>query len=115
MADVEVSHLRVQDDDPLGIGFVIEFASNGQAGLCRGRADQFDDDAIADQRFGAPIWVMNENRRCSRLEQTPTKLYHACSRPFLNGGAGVRHLGSRRFSAFGYRSNAAVFEFLDRN
>ena len=53
--DIEAFHLLVRDDDPFGIGFVVEFASNRQAGLGRRRADQFDDDAIAEQRFGAPI------------------------------------------------------------
>ena len=43
------------------------------------------------------------------IRANPTKLYQVCSRPFLNGGAGVRHPGSRQFSAFGYRSSNSRF------
>jgi hypothetical protein len=50
--NIEVSHVLVGDDDPLGIGFVVEFTSDGQAGSGGRGADQFDDDAIAEQRFG---------------------------------------------------------------
>jgi hypothetical protein len=53
--NVEISHVLVRHDDSLGIGFVVEFASNRQTGFGGRGADQFDDDAIADQRFGAPI------------------------------------------------------------
>jgi hypothetical protein len=53
--DVDAFHLLVRHDDPFGIGFSVEFASNRQAGLGRRRADQLDDDAIAEQRFGAPV------------------------------------------------------------
>ncbi len=69
MLDVKVSHVLVRDDDTLGIGFVVEFTSDGQAS-CGGRgADQFDDDAIAKLSSGLArqFWVMNENRRCSIL------------------------------------------------
>jgi hypothetical protein len=53
--NVEVSHVLVRHEDSLGIGFVVEFASNRQAGSGDRGADQFDDDAIAEQRFGPPI------------------------------------------------------------
>jgi hypothetical protein len=58
--DIEAFHLLVRHDDPFGIGFGVEFASNRQAGLGRRRADQFDNNAIAEQRFGAP--VLNDER-----------------------------------------------------
>ena len=53
--DVEGLHLLVGYEDSFWIYFVVEFAADGQAGLRRRRPDQFDDDAIADQRFGAPV------------------------------------------------------------
>src|SRR5260370_16189414 len=53
--DVEALHFLIRHDDPLGIRFVVEFASNRQAGFGGRGGDQFDDDAIADQRFGAPV------------------------------------------------------------
>ena len=50
------------------VGFVVEFASNRQAGLGGRGADQFDDDAIADQRLARQFWLMDQNsdaRSCS--------------------------------------------------
>jgi hypothetical protein len=67
--NVEVSHDLVRDDDSLGIGFVVEFASNRQAGSGGRGADQFDDDAIAEQRFGPPI-LANE-REQAMLDLVP--------------------------------------------
>ena len=51
----EALHFLVRYDGSLWIGFVVEFASNRQAVFGGRRADQFDDDAIAYQRFGAPV------------------------------------------------------------
>ena len=67
--DVEGLHLVVGHDDALGIGFVVEFASNGQAGVGGRRADQVDDDAIADERFGAP--VLGDEREQAMLDLVP--------------------------------------------
>src|SRR3954466_3076198 len=52
--DVEGLHLGVGNRDALRIGRWIEFAANAQPGL-GGGADQIDDDAVADQRRGAPV------------------------------------------------------------
>jgi hypothetical protein len=38
--NVEAPHLLVRHDDPLGKGFVVEFASNRQAGFGGGGADR---------------------------------------------------------------------------
>src|ERR1700733_7290607 len=53
--DVEALHLGVRNDYAFGINLFVGFAANRQAGACRGRADEFDDYAIADQRLGAPV------------------------------------------------------------
>ena len=52
--DVDGGHRLIRDDDPLGVGFGVEFAAHAQPGLGRGAADQIDDHLIADQRLGAP-------------------------------------------------------------
>src|SRR5271165_5575161 len=67
--NVEVSHVLVRDDDTLGIGFVVELALDGQAGSGRRGADQFDDDAIAEQRFGPP--VLGNEREQAVLDLVP--------------------------------------------
>jgi hypothetical protein len=67
--NVEAPHFIVRYDDCLGIGVVVEFASNRQAGFGGRGADQFDDDAIADQRFGPPI--LGNEREQAMLDLVP--------------------------------------------
>src|SRR5712691_13548929 len=55
MGDVEGGHLSVGDGDAFRIEVVVDLAEPGEAGLGGGRRDQIDDDAIADERAGAPV------------------------------------------------------------
>ena len=71
--NVEVSHLLVGHDNSLGIGFVVEFASNRQAGSGGRGADQFDDNAIAEQRFGPPI--LGNEREQAMLSSRPGEFH----------------------------------------
>jgi hypothetical protein len=54
-ADVDGREFGVRHDDALGIARFIEFAAYDEAGLGPGRADQIDDDAVADQGPGTPV------------------------------------------------------------
>jgi hypothetical protein len=74
--NVEVSHVLVRHDDSLRIGFVVEFASNRQAGSGGRGADQFDDDAIAEQRFGPPI--LGNEREQAMLDLVPLCAAETC-------------------------------------
>ena len=69
MLNGEASHFVVRDDDSLGIGFVVEFTSNRQTGFGGRGADQFDNDAIAEQRFGPP--VLGYERKQAVLDLVP--------------------------------------------
>ena len=50
--DGERSHLGIGDLDALGVAVRIELAAHRQAGLRGGRADQLDDDLMADRKRG---------------------------------------------------------------
>ena len=52
---VDCGHFLVADLDAFGIGVRIEFAMHVQAGGGGRGGNQLDDDAIADQRSGAPV------------------------------------------------------------
>jgi transposase-like protein len=67
--DVQALHFLVLHDDSLWIGFVVQFASNRLTVFCGRRADQFDDDAIAEQQFGAP--VLGYERKQAVLDLVP--------------------------------------------
>src|SRR2546430_17198884 len=54
-SDVDSRHLGVGDDDALWIEVVVDLAADGEACLCGGCGNQIDDDAIADERLGAPV------------------------------------------------------------
>lgn len=51
----ELGHFLVSHGDTFRIGRGVELALNGEAGRGGRSADQIDDDAIADQRFGTPV------------------------------------------------------------
>jgi hypothetical protein len=91
--NVEVSHVLVRHDDSLRIGFVVEFASNRQAGSGGRGADQFDDDAIAEQRFGPPI--LGDEREQAMLDLVPftvgTEPIQLFSDEPLGGADGTSH------------------------
>ena len=53
--EIDRGHLGIGDGDAGGVARGIEFAADAQPSLGRGGADQIDDDAVADQWFGAPI------------------------------------------------------------
>src|SRR5207253_7713355 len=54
-SDVDSRHFGVGDDDALWIEVVVDLAADGEARLCGGCGNQIDDDAIADERLGAPV------------------------------------------------------------
>ena len=53
--DFDGGEFGVGNGDPFGIVRLIEFAANGKSGIGLGGADEFDDDAVADQWLGAPV------------------------------------------------------------
>src|SRR5450631_3255439 len=67
--DVQRRHLLIRDDDALGIEIGVEFATHRQAGISRGRADQIDNDTIADQGLGSPIHA--DEREQTMLDLVP--------------------------------------------
>ena len=67
--DVEAFHLGIGDDDSPGVFVGVEFADHLQPGLGGRRADQIDDDPIADERFGAP--VLGDEREQAMLDLVP--------------------------------------------
>ena len=56
--DVEGSHFGVADRNALGIAAAVEVASDGEAGVGGGGADQLDDDLMADEGLAAPVLRM---------------------------------------------------------
>jgi hypothetical protein len=53
--DIDAGELVIGDDDALWIKIFIEFAMDGKTGSRTGGCNQIDNDAKADQRFGAPV------------------------------------------------------------
>src|SRR3954452_2679126 len=53
--DVDGVHLGIGNLDALGIAAGIDVASDGEAGVGRGGADQLNDDLMADERLAAPV------------------------------------------------------------
>ena len=53
--DVDARHRFIPDSDALRLGIGVEFAAYPEAGAGACRADQVDDDAVADQRLGTPV------------------------------------------------------------
>src|SRR6185437_8651448 len=53
--DVERGHVLIGDFDSGGIEVFVEFATDGQTGCRGGRADEFDDGAVIDERPSAPV------------------------------------------------------------
>ena len=69
MSDIDGRHLGVGDGDALWIEIVVDLAADGEAGLGGGCGDQVDDDAIADEGFGAP--VLTDEREQAVLDLVP--------------------------------------------
>ena len=53
--NIEFGHFGVGDFDPCRIEIFIEFTADGQACRRCGRADEFDDSAIVDERSSSPV------------------------------------------------------------
>src|ERR1700712_3965161 len=68
--DVDALHFLVRDSDAFGVSTGVELASYGQAGVGGCRADQVNDDAVADQRLGTP--VHGDEREQSMLHLVPS-------------------------------------------
>src|SRR3954453_3540138 len=53
--DVDGVHVGIGNLDTLGITAGVDVASDGEASIGRGGADQLDDDLMADERLAAPV------------------------------------------------------------
>ena len=53
--DIDGGEVVIGNDDAFWIEVFIEFAMDGKTGTRSGSRDQIDNDAMADQRFGAPV------------------------------------------------------------
>jgi hypothetical protein len=53
--DIDGGEVVIGNDDAFWIEVFIEFAMDGKTGTRSGSCDQIDNDAMADQRFGAPV------------------------------------------------------------
>jgi len=53
--DVDLGHFSICHNDPFRVGVAVQFTPHAQSGVSGGGADQIDNHAIADQRFGTPV------------------------------------------------------------
>ena len=53
--NVEGGHFGIGDLDTFRVAALVDVASDGEAGIGGGGADQLDDDVVADERLAAPV------------------------------------------------------------
>ena len=80
--DIDGGEVVIGNDDAFWIEVVIEFAMDGKTGTRSGSCNQIDNDAMADQRFGALIELDGDEWDAAhkRLEQEWLAAYTAAFR-----------------------------------